>query len=65
MTGSGESINKTPREWEDFIPQAQIAWYALQENNQRGSQGQGIPKGSKGDDSSISGVHLPDEPANF
>ena len=58
-------LNKTIREWEDTIPQAQIAWHALQENNQRGNQGQGIPEGSKGDSSSISGLHLSDEPTHF
>ena len=43
----------------------QIACHALQENIRRGSHGPGIPEGSEGDASSVSGLHLPDEPANF
>ena len=65
VTGSGESSNKTNREWEEFITQAQIACHALQENIRRGSHGPGIPEGSEGDAFSISWLHLPDEPANF
>ena len=65
VTGSGESRKKTTREWEELITQVQIAWHALQENIWRGSHGWRILEGSEWDTSSISGLRLPDEPANF
>ncbi len=66
IAGSRESSNKTTREWEEFILQAQITWHALQETIWRGSQGWGITEGSEeGESSSISCLHLPNEPTNF
>ena len=64
ITDPGKNGAKTTREWEEFILQAKIAWHAHQESAQRDSQG--IREGlNKDNASSMSGVYLPDEPANF
>jgi hypothetical protein len=64
ITDPGEGGKKMTGEWEDFILQAKVSWHTHQESTRRSSQG--IWEGSDKDNaSSISGMYLPDEPANF
>jgi hypothetical protein len=57
----GELGMKTTCEWEEFILQANVAWYGFQEEERRC----GICKGLDGDGLNTSGIYLPNELGMF
>jgi hypothetical protein len=57
----GELGMKITCEWEEFILQANVAWYGFQEEERRC----GICKGLDGDGSNTSGIYLPNELGMF